>query len=118
MWLYCLELMYMPFLMLRKNYFSETVHGGDITADIGIVQNTMIADGLIIAVIRLGIIEYLVIGEIVTEIIGGAVIPGILHTSLMVILIIIGVVEIGAMIMGGAVQVVDLVDVVVGMDTM
>jgi hypothetical protein len=91
----------MPFLMLKKNYFSEMVRGGDITADIGIVQNTMIMDGLIIVVIHLGIIKFLVIGEIVTEIISGVVIPGILVTSLTAILIIIGVAVIGVMTMDG-----------------
>ena len=72
----------MPFLMLRKNYFSGKVGGGDLTADIGIVQNTMITDGLIIVVLHLGIKKYLVTGEIVTGIIGGVVIPGIHLTSL------------------------------------
>jgi hypothetical protein len=109
------ELMYMPFLMLRKNCFSGMVRGGGVTTDVGIVQNTMIADGLIIVIHLPGIEEYLVIGEIVTEIIGGVVIPGILLTSLMAISIIIGVVVSGVMIMGGAVL---AVDVVVGMDTM
>ncbi|HBB16015.1 MAG TPA: hypothetical protein DCZ97_03100 [Syntrophus sp. (in: bacteria)] len=74
--------MYTPFLMLKKDYFSETDCGGDITTDIGFVQNTMIADGLIIVAIHLGIEAYLVIGEIVTEIINGVVIPGILLTSI------------------------------------
>jgi hypothetical protein len=66
MWLYCPEWMYMPFLMLRKNYFSGKVGGGDITVAIGIVQNTMIRVGLIIVVILLGIKEYLMIGGVIT----------------------------------------------------
>jgi hypothetical protein len=56
----------MPFLMLRKNYFSGKVGGGDITVAIGIVQNTMIRVGLIIVVILLGIKEYLMIGGVIT----------------------------------------------------
>jgi hypothetical protein len=105
--------MYMPFLVLRKNYFSETVRGGDITADIGFVQNTMSTDGPIIVVIHLGINKYLVIGGIVTEIIGGVVIPGILVTSLTAILIIIGAAAIGVMTMDGDVLAVERVDMLV-----
>jgi hypothetical protein len=89
--------MYMPFLMLRKNYFSDKVGGGDITVDIGIVRNPMIRAGLIIVVIHLGIKEYLMIGEIIIEIICGVVVLGILLTSITAILIIIGVVVIGVM---------------------
>jgi len=101
----------MPFLMLGKNYFSEMVRGGDITADIGIVQNTMIADGLIIVVIHLGIEQYRMIGEVVTEIISGVVILGNLVTSITVSLIIIGVVVIGVMTTDGDVLVVERADV-------
>jgi hypothetical protein len=92
--------MYMPFPMLMRNYFSDKVGGGDITMDIGIVRNFMIRAGLIIVVIHLGIKEYLMIGEIVTEIIGGVVVLGIIVIFTMVILIIIG----------GEVLAVDLVD--------
>ena len=100
----------MSFQTLRKRYFSDKVGGRDLGVAIGIVQNTMITDGLIIVVIHLGIEEYLVIGEIVTEIINGVVIPGILLTSIIAILIIIGVVVNGVMIMDGDVL------AVVGMD--
>jgi hypothetical protein len=89
----------MPFLMLRKNYISDKVGGGDITVDIGIVRDPMIRAGVIIVVIHLGMEEYLMIGEVVTEIIGGVVVLGILLTSITVILIIIGVVVIGVMTM-------------------
>jgi len=95
----------MPFRMLRKNYFSETVRGGDITVDIGIVQNTMITDGLIIVVIPPGIKEYLLIGDIVIATICGVDILGILLTSIKAILEIIGVVVIGVMTMDGDVPV-------------
>jgi hypothetical protein len=100
----------MPFLMLRKNYFSETVRGGDIMVAIGIVQNTMITVGLIIVVTHLGIKIYLIIGEIIIETTHGVVIPGILVRSITVILIIIGVVVSGVMTMDGDVL------VAVGMD--
>jgi hypothetical protein len=100
----------MPFLMLRENYFSGMVRGGDITADTGIVRNPMIADGLIIMVPHPGIKKYLIIGKIIIETIGGVVIPGILLTSITAIWIIIGVVAIGAMTMDGEVL------AVVGMD--
>lgn len=76
----------------------------------GIVPNTTIVDGLIIVVIPLGIKEYLTIGEIVTEIIGGAVIPGIRPTSLTAISINIGGVDIGVMTTGGRVLPADMAD--------
>ena len=97
--------------MLGKNYFSEMVRGGDITADIGIVQNTMIADGLIIVVIHPGIEQYRMIGEVVTEIISGVVILGNLVTSITVNFINIGVAVIGVMTMDGDVLAVERVDV-------
>jgi hypothetical protein len=93
--------MYMPFLISRRNYFSEMVRGGDITADIGIVRSIMIADGLIIVVIHLGIIQYHMIGEIIIETTCGVVTPGILLTSITSILIIIGAAVIGVMTMDG-----------------
>lgn len=110
MWLYYPELMYMPFLMLRKKYFSDKVGGGDLGVAIGIVQNTMITDGLIIVILHLGIEEYLMIGDIITATISGVVVLGILLTSITAILIIIGVVVIGVMTMDGDVL------AVVGMD--
>lgn len=76
--------------MLRKNYSSDKVGGGDITVDIGIVRNPMIRAGLIIVVIHLGIKEYLMVGEIIIETICGVVVLGIIVTFAMVILIIIG----------------------------
>jgi hypothetical protein len=100
----------MPFLVLRKNYFFETVHGGDITVAIGIVQNTMITDGLIIVVIPPGIEEYLLIGDIVIATTCGVDILGVLLKSITAILKIIGVVVIGVMTMDGCVL------SVVGMD--
>ena len=72
----------MPFLMLSRNYFSEEVGGGDLGVAIGIVQNTMITDGLIIVILHLGIEESLVIGEVIIETICGVVILGILLTSI------------------------------------
>jgi hypothetical protein len=101
MWLCCPGRMYTPFRILRKNYFSGMVRGGDITADIGIVRSIMIADGLIIVVIHLGIIQYHMIGEIIIETTCGVVIPGILLTSITSILIIIGAAVIGVMTMDG-----------------
>ena len=73
----------MPFLTLRKKYFSDKVGGGDLGVATGIVQNTMIADGLIIVIRHLGIEEYLMIGEIVTEIIGGVDILGIIMADIL-----------------------------------
>jgi hypothetical protein len=102
--------MYMPFLMLTRNYFSDKVGGGDITMDIGIVRNFMIGAGLIIVVIHLGTKEYLMIGEIVTEIIGGVVVLGIIVIFTMVILIIIGGEVLAADPVGVTYMVVDLVD--------
>jgi hypothetical protein len=97
--------MYMPFLVFRKKYFSGKVGGGGITVGIGIVQDTMITDGVIIVVIPLGIEEYLMIGEIVIETICGVDILGIPVTFVMVILIGIGVVVIGVLTMDGDVPV-------------
>jgi hypothetical protein len=102
--------MYMPFLISGKNYFSEMVRGGDITADTGIVQNTMIGAGLIIVVIPPGIKKYLTIGEAVTAITGGAVIPGNLLTSPTAICITIGAEVIGETTMDGDVPVAAEVD--------
>jgi hypothetical protein len=93
--------MYMPFLVSRKTYISDKVGGGDITVVIGIVQDTMIRDGLIIVVIPLGIKEFLMIGEIVIATICGVVVLGILVTFLRMILIGIGVVVIGVLTMDG-----------------
>jgi hypothetical protein len=74
--------MYMPFLMLRKKYFSEEVGGGDLGVASGIVQNTMIAAGLIIVLIpHLGIEEYLMIGEVIIETISGVVVLGIIRAA-------------------------------------
>jgi hypothetical protein len=101
--------MYMPFLVFRKKYFSGKVGGGGITVGIGIVQDTMITDGVIIVVIPLGIEEYLMIGEIVIETICGVDILGIPVTFAMVILIGIGVVVIGVLTMDGDVPVGSLV---------
>jgi hypothetical protein len=103
--------MYMPFLISRRNYFSEMVRGGDITADTGIVQNTMIGAGLIIVVIHPGTEQYLMIGEVVTAITGGVVIPGNLLTSPTAICIIIGAEVIGVTTMDGEVPVVAGVDI-------
>jgi hypothetical protein len=120
MWLYCPGLMYMPFLMLRKRYFSDKDGGGDLGRGVGIVPNTMITDGLIIVILHPGIKEYLMIGEMVIATIPGAVILGILLTSITAILTIIGVVVIGVQIMAGSLpdllvdatyMVVDLVEV-------
>jgi hypothetical protein len=93
--------MYMPFLAFRKKYISDKVGGGGITVVIGIVQDTMITDGVIIVVIPLGIKEFLMIGEIVIATICGAVVLGILVTFLRMILIGIGVVVIGVLIVDG-----------------
>jgi hypothetical protein len=93
--------MYMPFLVSRKKYISDKVGGGGITVVIGIVQDTMITDGVIIVVILLGIKEFLMIGEIVIATICGAVVLGILVTFLRMILIGIGVVVIGVLIVDG-----------------
>lgn len=111
MWLYCLELIYMLFLMLREIYISDKVGGGDITVDIGIVRDPMIRAGVIIVVIHLGMEEYLLIGEVIIETIPGVVVLGILITSITVILIIIGVVVIGVMTMEWDVLAVVRVDV-------
>ena len=83
----------MPFLMLRKKYFSDKVGGGDLGVAIGIVQNPMIRAGLIIVVIHLGIEEYLMIGEIVTEIIGGVDILGITMAANLGVLAVVLVVD-------------------------
>jgi len=91
----------MPFLVFRKIYISDKVGGGGITVIIGIVQDTMIRDGLIIVVIPLGIEEFLMIGEIVIATICGVVVLGILVTFLRMILIGIGVVVIGVLTMDG-----------------
>ncbi len=91
----------MPFLAFRKKYISDKVCGGGITVVIGIVQDTMITDGVIIVVIPLGIKEFLMIGEIVIATICGAVVLGILVTFLRMILIGIGVVVIGVLIVDG-----------------
>ena len=104
----------MPFLVFRKKYFSGKVGGGGITVGIGIVQDTMITDGVIIVVIPLGIEEYLMIGEIVIETICGVDILGIPVTFAMVILIGIGVVVIGVLTMDGDVPVGSLVGSLVG----
>jgi len=48
---------------------------------IGIVRSTMTADGVIIAVFHLGMEECPMIGEIVTEITGGVVVPGIIRAA-------------------------------------
>ena len=84
----------MPFLVLRKKYFSDKVGGGDLGVAIGIVQNTMIADGLIIVLIpHLGIEKYLMIGEIVTEIISGVVVLGIIMAANLGVLAVVLVVD-------------------------
>ena len=101
----------MPFLTLEKNYFSEVVGGGDLGVAIGIVQNTIITDGLIIVVIHHGIEKYLIIGDIITATISGVVVLGILRTSITANLIIIGVVVIGVMTMDGDIVAVERVDV-------
>ena len=101
----------MPFLTLEKNYFSEEVGGGDLGVAIGIVQNTIITDGLIIAVIHHGIEKYLIIGDIITATISGVVVLGILRTSITANLIIIGVVVIGVMTMDGDIVAMERVDV-------
>jgi len=111
MWLFCPELMYMPFLMLRKNYFSKEVGGGDLGVVIGIVHNTMITDGVIIVILHLGMEEYLVIGDIIMAPISGGVVLGIPLTSITAILTIIGVVVIGVMTMDGDVLASYTVDV-------
>jgi hypothetical protein len=80
MWLYCPELMYMPFPMLKKKYFSEEVGGGDLGVVIGIVQSTMITDGFIIVILHPGTEEYLMIGDIIIATISGMVVLGILIT--------------------------------------
>ena len=90
--------------MSMKKYIFNKVGGGDHTADIGTVHTTMIADGRIIVVIRHGIEEYLMIGEIVIEIIGGVVVPGILEATV----ILIGI--------GGTVTVVERVNPAVGIN--
>ena len=104
----------MSFQTLRKRYFSDKVGGGDLGVAIGIVQNTMITDGLIIVILHLGIEEYLVIGDIITATISGVVVLGILLTSITAILIIIGVVVIGAMTMDWDVLEVVVMDVTKG----
>jgi hypothetical protein len=114
MWSYCPELMYMPFLMFRKKYFTDKVGGGGLMVDIGIVQDTMITDGAITVVIPLGIEEYLTIGEIVIETICGVVVLGIIITFAMVIFVGIGGVVIGALIMDGDIPAGSLVGILVG----
>jgi len=101
----------MPFLMLRKNYFSKEVGGGDLGVVIGIVHNTMITDGVIIVILHLGMEEYLVIGDIIMAPISGGVVLGIPLTSITAILTIIGVVVIGVMTMDGDVLASYTVDV-------
>jgi hypothetical protein len=88
----------MQFLMLSRNYFSKEVGGGDLGVATGIVHNTMITDGLIIVILHHGMEEFLVIGEVITATIYGVDVLGILLTSIKAILIIIGVVVIGAVI--------------------
>jgi hypothetical protein len=73
--------MYMPFPTFRKKCFTGGGGGGDPGMVIGIVQNTTIAIGLIIAVFHLGIEECPMIGGIVTEITGGVVVPGIIRAA-------------------------------------
>jgi hypothetical protein len=102
--------MYMPFLMLRKNYFSDKVGGGDIGVAIGIVRNPMIWAGLIIVVIHLGIEEYLMIGEIVTEIIGGVDILGIIMAANLGVILVAMAVYTVDMAVELVVMVVDPVD--------
>jgi hypothetical protein len=72
----------MQFQMFRRNYFSKEVGGGDLGVTAGIVQDTMITDGVIIVILRLGMEEYLVIGGIITGTISGVVVPGILLASI------------------------------------
>ena len=81
MWLYCPVRIYMPFPMFRKKYFTGGGGGGDPGTVIGIVQDTTIADGLIIAVFHPGIEGCPMIGGIDTEITGGAVDPGIIAAA-------------------------------------
>jgi len=91
----------MLFLTARKIYISNKAGGGEIGTVIGTVQDIMTMNGVIIPVIRHGREEYLMIGEIIIEIICGVVIPGILRKFIMPILIGIGEVIIGEIIMDG-----------------
>ena len=91
----------MLFLTTRKIYISNKAGGGEIGTVIGTVQDIMTMNGVIIPVIRHGGEEYLMIGEIIIEIICGVVIPGILRKFIMLILTGIGEVIIGEIIMDG-----------------
>jgi ribosomal protein L30/L7E len=93
--------MYMLFLTARKIYISNKAGGGEIGTVIGTVQDIMTMNGVIIPVIRHGREEYLMIGEIIIEIICGVVISGILRKFIMLILIGIGEAIIGEIIMDG-----------------
>jgi hypothetical protein len=73
--------MCMPCPTFRRTYFSGEVGGGDLGGAIGIVQNTMTADGLIIAALPPGMEKSRGIGGIITATAFGAVIPGNLPAS-------------------------------------
>jgi hypothetical protein len=103
MWWYCLELMYMPSPMWKEKSSSGRGGGGDIGIIVGIVQDTMTVDGIIIVVIRNGIEGYLMTGGITIETIGGMAGLGIIVPFLMVTWIGIGEVSIGEMTMDGTI---------------
>jgi hypothetical protein len=101
MWLYCREPMYMPSPMWKEKSSSGRGGGGDIGIIVGIVQDTMTVDGIIIVVIRNGIEGYLMTGGITIGTIGGMAGLGIIAPFLMVTWIDIGEAAIGEMTMDG-----------------
>ena len=100
----------MPFLTWRPIYFSREAGGGDPGAAIGIVRNTMIMDGLIIAARHPGTAGYPMAGEIIIEAVFGVVVLGIPLRFITIISIGIGVVVNGGMTMAGDSPAADLPD--------
>ena len=98
--------------MWKKKSSSDKVGGGDIGIIVGIVQDTMTADGLIIKVIQAGIEGYLMTGEITIETVCGTDGLGIIILLIMVTWIDIGEAVIGEVTMVGKI----LVDKVVLLD--
>ena len=114
MWLYCLEPMYMQSPMWEKKSSSGKVGGGDIGVIVGIAQDIMTGDGVIIRVIQPGMEGYLMTGEITIETICGTDDLGIIIPSITVTWIDIGEAVIGEMTMDGDIQVDTAVPVLVG----
>jgi hypothetical protein len=100
--------------MWEKKSSSNKVGGGDIGVIVGIVQDTMTGDGVIIRVIQAGIEGYLMTGEITIETICGTDDLGIIILFITVTWIDIGEAVIGEMIMDGDILV-GMVEDLVGM---